>query len=344
MVDPEQLAPTALAGTRTAGVKSIATRARARAFRQAERLESTVLGRMWSRLLEIEFVDRAVALAAKAFVSFLPLLVVVSAMSPENVRANILAILRSRFGVSGAAFDTVKQAFASPEQTKTASGLIGTLITVAFAVSFTTALQRVYLRAWRRPPGGGARNKGRGAVWLGALLVVLMFVVVTGAVLDGPVGSAINWVIGLLASTLLWWWTAMLRGEVRWRALLPTAVVMGAGGWLYTLAAALWMPGDVSSQFAQFGAFGITQSFVTWFTGAALLLILAAVLGPARADGDTMIGRWMRSGNDSALEAGAEPALPGPVRPVRLSDAFGRGSRGSGVPMAAAAPDPSATT
>ena len=56
-------------------------------------------------------------------------------------------------------FDTVTQAFTSPEQTKTAAGIVGTLITVAFAVSFTTALQRVYLRAWRRPPGGGPRNQ-----------------------------------------------------------------------------------------------------------------------------------------------------------------------------------------
>jgi hypothetical protein len=62
-------------------------------------------------------------------------------------------------------------------------------------------------------------------------------------------------------------------------------------------------------------------------------LILAAVLGPALADGDTRLARWMRSGNPTAIEAGAEPSLPGPARPVRLSDAFARGNRGSGIPM-----------
>ena len=34
-----------------------------------------MLGRWWSRLLELEFVDRSVALAAKVFVSFFPLLI-----------------------------------------------------------------------------------------------------------------------------------------------------------------------------------------------------------------------------------------------------------------------------
>jgi membrane protein len=195
-------------------------------------------------------------------------------------------VFSARFGVTGDAYATVTHAFTSPEQTKTAAGIIGTLTTVAFAVSFTTALQRVFLRAWRRPPGGGARNQARGAAWLGAVLVLLLMVVAAGVVLNGPVGSVFSWVLGLLACTGLWWWTArlMVRGEVRWRA-LPTAIVMGIGGWLYTVAAAVWMPVDVASQYAQFGAFGITQSFVTWFTGMAFLLILAAVLGPALADG-----------------------------------------------------------
>ena len=315
--------------------RTMADRARTSAARYAQRLEVTTLGRMWSRLLEVEFVDRSIALAAKAFVSFLPLLVIVSALSPDNVRDNILTVFSTRFGVSGAAYATVTEAFTSPEQTKTAAGIVGTLTTVVFAVSFTTALQRVFLRAWRRPPGGGARNQARGAAWLGAVLVLLLMVVAAGVVLTGPVGSVFYWALGLLACTALWWWTArlMVRGEVRWRALLPTAIVMGIGGWMYTVAAAVWMPADVASQYAQFGAFGITQSFVTWFTGMAFLLIFAAVLGPALADGHHPLARWLRSGNPTAVEAHAAPALPGPARPVRLSDAFGRGNRGSGVPM-----------
>jgi uncharacterized BrkB/YihY/UPF0761 family membrane protein len=82
------------------------------------RLEGLLLWRVWERMLEIEFVDRSVALAGKAFVSFFPLVIVVAAFVPESVRSSIL----------------------------------------------TTALQRVYLRAWRRrptpapAPTGGARS------------------------------------------------------------------------------------------------------------------------------------------------------------------------------------------
>src|SRR5664279_1526080 len=76
-----------------------AERARATAARYALQLESTVLGRLWSRLLELEFVDRSVALAAKAFVSFLPLLLLLTALTPAFARDEVVETITHRFGV-----------------------------------------------------------------------------------------------------------------------------------------------------------------------------------------------------------------------------------------------------
>jgi membrane protein len=147
---------------------------------------------------------------------------------------------------------------------------------------------------------------------------------------SGPLAS---WAVGLIGSIAMWWWTArlMLRGEVRWRALLPTAVITGVGSWLYSLAATVWMPTNVTNQFAEFGAFGIAMAVVTWFTGLAFLVVAAAAAGPALVEGEARVARWLRADQPTAVEPGAAPALPGPARPVRLSDAFGRGSSGSGV-------------
>jgi membrane protein len=309
------------------------SRLRRSAAGYATRLESTALGRLWSRLLELEFVDRSVALAAKAFVSFFPLLILVAAVTPGSVRQEMLAIIGNRLGISGEAMETVRQAFASADQTREATELFSALITVAFAVSFTTALQRVYLRAWRRPPGGGVKNKGRSAVWVGGFVLLMIVLSLLRSLIPGPTGPVLSWGVGLAGTTGLWWWTArlMVRGEVRWRALLPTAVITGVGSWTYALAASVWMPGNVSNQFAEFGAFGIAMAIVSWFTGLAFVIVAAAAAAPALAEGDGRVGRWLRAGQPTAVEAGAEPALAGPARPVRLSDAFGRGSRGSGV-------------
>ena len=85
---------------------------------------------------------------------------------------------------------------------------------------------------------------------------------------------------GVVGAVFSWWWTArlMLRGEVRWRPLLPTAIVTGVGVWAYTLTAAVWMPRAVAEHYVQFGSFGIALDFVTWFTGFSF-----PVIGAARA-------------------------------------------------------------
>lgn len=314
-------------------VPSRTARARQSAADLSVKLESTALGRAWSRMLEVEFVDRSVALAAKAFVSLFPFLLLVTALTPQSVRAEVLESLTNRFGITGAVFETIRESFASADQTKAAAGVLGAVITLAFAVSFTTALQRTYLRAWRRPPGGGAKNKGRGAVWVAGLIAMLLILTLIRNLLGDGAGRVLTWAIGLCITTGLWWWTAhlMTRGEVRWRPLLPTAVITGVGSWLYTLSATIWMPRTLESQFAQFGSFGVALAFVTWFTGLSFLIVFAAVAAPALAEGDDSFARWLRTGQPSSLSPGAQPALPGPARPMRLSDAFGRGSAGSGV-------------
>lgn len=311
-------------GTRFAQVRH-------RAERVAVRLEQTPVGRLWSRSLEVEFVDRSVALAAKAFVSFFPLLIIISALTPTAVRDELLITFVNRFGLAGGSLDVVRQGFASADQTRAATGIFGVLLTLAFAVSFTTALQRIFLRAWRRPPGGGARNKGRGAIWLGGVLGLFGFLSGVRAVLVGLPGSLAVWSIGLAGTIVMWWWTAriMLRGEVRWRPLLPSAVVNGVASWVYTLAASVWMPRTLAQHYEQFGAFGISLAFVSWFTGFAFIVVLSAVVGPVLSEGDDRLARWLRGPSDTVLVPGAPQALPGPSRPIRLSDAFGRGSSGA---------------
>lgn len=146
-------------------------------------------------------------------------------------------------------------------------------------------------------------------------------------------GSAGSWAIGVVLSLGASGGgrrTSCCAASCGGGPLLPTAVVTGLGVWLYTLAAIVWMPTNVANNFVQFGAFGIALSFVTWFTGMAFIIVAAAVVAPSMAEGDDLLGRWVRGGWD-VLTPGAASPLPAPLRPVRISDAFGCGARGSGV-------------
>ena len=93
-------------------------------------LERLLIWRVWERMLEIEFVDRSVALAGKAFVSFFPLVIVVAAFVPERTRASIISAVAARLGLRGDAFSLVQSSFASSDDIRRATGLFGLVLTI----------------------------------------------------------------------------------------------------------------------------------------------------------------------------------------------------------------------
>ncbi len=290
------------------------------------RVQQTLIWRVWERMLEIEFVDRSVALAGKAFVSFFPLVIVVAAFMPPGVRASIFSTLTHRLGIAGAALDTAKEAFASADDIRRATGILGLVLTFFFASSFTTAVQRVYLRAWRRTPGGKLGAYTRGPIWLAAMLGYMAILgELRGRVGDGP-GIAIFLIVALAMSAALWWFTAwfLLLGQVRPRVLIPTGLITGLAMSGYALAASVWMPEVVTRNQNQYGFFGVALALVTWFSGAAICILVGACAGPVLAEDPGRVGAIIRGPNPALLVEGAPPSLPAPASAPRLRDAFGQ--------------------
>jgi membrane protein len=300
---------------------------RGRVARLRTWLERLLIWRVWERMLEIEFVDRSVALAAKAFVSFFPLVIVVAAFVPARIRMSIITALAARLGLRGDAFSLVQSSFASSDDIRRATGLFGLVLTIFFATSFTTALRRVYMRAWRRPPHSGVDNYWRGVVWLFAMLLSLALLGgLRGAVGDGA-GVVVWAVVALAVYVGLWWFTAwwLLLGDVRMRVLAPTGLITGIAMAGYGLSASVWMPEVVASNEAQFGFFGVALALVTWFSGAAICILVGACAGPVLAEDVGRLGRFIRGGEPETLNAGAPPELPPPTRDLTLRDAFRTG-------------------
>jgi len=288
----------------------------------------TLIWNIWERMLETEFVDRSVALAGKAFVSFFPLAIVVAAFMPPGVRSAIFATITSRLGVRGHALTLAKEAFVTADDIRRATGVLGLVMTFFFASSFTTALQRVYLRAWRRPRDLKVGSYTRGLVWLVALLA---FMTLTGALakaLGNGLGLGIFVLLTVALSIAWWWFTAwyLLLGHVRWRALLPTAVISAIALLGYAVTAGVWMPNVITKNLNQFGFFGIALALVTWFSGASICLIVGACAGPVLAQDPGAMGKLVRGPHADFLVDGAPPSLDAPTRTVRLRDAFTPGS------------------
>ena len=194
--------------------------------------------------------------------------------------------------------------------------MLGLVLTIFFATSFTTALARVYQRAWRRPPLRGHGAYWRGAVWLCAQLATMALLGAIRGVLDGSVG--------LVA------FGAAVRGRDDRPVVVQLLVVPGRRGPApcparhrgrtallllgYVLSATVWMPRIVSSNEEQFGVFGIALALVSWFSGAAICILLGACAGPVLAEDSGATGTWIRG-----LPARrCHPVRARPSRPQRL--------------------------
>jgi membrane protein len=288
------------------------------------RLKRLLVWRVWRRMLEVEFLDRSVALAGKAFVSFFPLVIVVAAFTPEDIRSSLVTSVTVRLGLRGDALKVTREAFASSDDLRQATGVLGLVLTIFFASSFTTALQRVYFHVWRRPRHGGVGVYWRGLVCLGAVLVAM--VLLGGLVdnVDGGFQIGLFAVAALVATAGLWWFSAwfLLLGEVRPRVLAPTGVITGVATAAYAASATIWMPEVVTSNTDQFGIFGVALALVTWFSGAAICVLVGACAGAVLAEDPGRIGTFIRGSQSQPLTFGAPPPLPPPAGELSLGNAF----------------------
>jgi hypothetical protein len=131
-------------------------------------------------------------------------------------------------------------------------------------------------------------------------------------------------IASLAVTSGLWWFTAwfLLLGEVRVRALLPTGVITSIAMTAFAVSATVWMPEVVTSNEAQFGFFGVALALVTWFSGAAICILIGACAGPVFAEDTGRVGALIRGVESSTLASGARPPLPPPARDLSFRDAF----------------------
>jgi uncharacterized BrkB/YihY/UPF0761 family membrane protein len=294
-------------------------------------------------MLENEFIDRGIALAAKAFVSFFPAIIVVAAFAPPAVRAAIAGTVAHRSGLSGPGLDTFRSAFATASNVRRATGVLGLVFTVYYINSFTSALQRAYLRAWRRPPSSLVYGYALGATWLVGILAYFVLIGGMRAAFGGGPGLVLFAVLALAAAIGLWWVTpwVMLGRQVRLRVLLPTGVLTGLGMTVYGATSSLWMPTAVSQNQQQFGFFGVALAMVTWLSGAAFIVVASACAAPVLAEDRGVLGRLVRGSDPAVLVPGAAPSLGAPLRAPTLSNAIGIGPEAGTEPGPAPVAGPS---
>lgn len=239
------------------------------------------------RFFDIEGSVQSTVLAAQAFTSLIPFMVVLAAFAPGS--GDLADRLIDRFELSGASARSVEQLFASSGETKGAVTWISIVILVLSALSFTRALQRVFQRAYGYDKGG-VKDISRGFWWIVALAVWLMIASPLKGTLEDVGGILFAVALGSVTGFVVWLGTPMLLlGERDWRRLAPGAVSSAVLGALLTVASEIYIPIAMTWSADRYGLIGIAFALQSWLLVAAFVVVIGAVVGATVvAQGDSV--------------------------------------------------------
>jgi membrane protein len=243
-----------------------------------ERFERSIAGEIVGELLSIEVIDRSLALASKLFVAVIPLSIILKALAPGS--DNFGEDLTLRFGLSGDGAEATRTLFATSGQVRGAVSAIGIVIVLYSVLSFTRALQRVYLHVWRlRPQLPDALI--RQLTWM---LGFCAYTVVLTPMRDFEhrhnIASAYAPSVIALGA-IFWLWTprVLLGNRIAWRRLLPSSVLTTAAITLFSIGTAVFFPEIVTNNADRYGLIGVAFSLVTWLFAYAAVVVVSIVLG-----------------------------------------------------------------
>ncbi|MGW5779409.1 YhjD/YihY/BrkB family envelope integrity protein [Streptomyces sp. NPDC003863] len=280
---------------------------RLRSIRTGAERRFPVLTELTGRLVSGNLLDGATRLAAQAFLAAVPLLFALAAFAPSAVRDQMRESLRAVFGLTGPADDQLRQVLdgSAPESVRETTGIVGGVVALVSATSFSRAMARVCERAWGLPKAGTRIAAWRWLVWLLALVVVLL--------LQAPVrngfgaGTWLGVPLYFLVTTGVWLWTQhlLLAKRVAWLPLLPGAVLAGVASSVLSVTAHLYMPGALNRALGEYGSLGLVLTLLSWLIVVCAALTFSFTIGAVLAQ-EPPLDRYLGTDRGEGESADAE--------------------------------------
>jgi membrane protein len=234
------------------------------------------------RFVDIEGAQQATVVAAQAFTSLIPFLVIASALGPGE--GDLGDRIVDRFSLEGDAARSVQALFNDAGQVESTVTWVSIVILVLSTLSLTRAMQRMFQRAYGATPGGRS-DLWRGLVWLAGFAL--------WAGVSAPLRDALRDVGGLVLAVgvsgvtgfVLWLWTpTILLGSIDWRRLVPGAVVSGVLGALVGVASGIYVPILMTWSADKYGLIGIAFSIQSWLLVMGFVVVIGAVAGAVTSE------------------------------------------------------------
>ncbi|MET9852264.1 YhjD/YihY/BrkB family envelope integrity protein [Streptomyces sp. NPDC006450] len=244
-----------------------------------DRLQASQAGLAWSRGREMELMHRAMGFAALGFLTLVPLLVVVAAAAPGS-GSGFGRWLGQALGVTASSRERVEMLFGAADLALERTTGFGLAALAVFGLTFGSAVQTGYEKAWDLPTARW-HTMWRHVIWLALLVCYLALLVEIPAPSVGAAGTVLG-ATGDLIGTCLFFWTSqrlLLGGRVRWRALLPSAVVTSLGLLGLRVFSQLVFSPLIASNAVTYGPFGTLLVVQSWLVGVGFVVYGGALVG-----------------------------------------------------------------
>jgi membrane protein len=245
-------------------------------------------------LIRIEVFDRSMTLAAQAFTSVFPLLILVATLRPRQDKVG--SSLADSLGLNAEARQSLEAAMPAAGSAASTFGVIGALVVLISATSFSRALVRMYVRIWDAPRPSAVRGFWRLlAVLLGVVLLLTLLTVVRRVLSGVPFSGLAEALVSFVLGCLLWTWVPwlLLARRVPVRMLVPGGVLMAVCMMVLGVVGGIYLPIALSSATRQFGVLGVSFTYVTWLFVIMIALVGSTTLGAVIARDAGPFGRYL---------------------------------------------------
>ena len=228
--------------------------------------------------MRIEAIDRALALASKLFVAVIPLSILLRSVAPGS--EDFGDDLVERLGLSGLGASATRTLFAKGTEVRGAVSVIGILIVLYSVLSFTRALQRVYMNIWRvKPQLPDARV--RELTWMAGFAAYSVILAPLRSFEHSHDVPSLYGPSAIALGAVFWLWTPyiLLGKRVPWHRLIPPGFVTTVAITVYSIGTAIFLPDIFTRNAERYGLIGIAFGIVTWLFAYAAVVIVSAVLG-----------------------------------------------------------------
>jgi uncharacterized BrkB/YihY/UPF0761 family membrane protein len=255
--------------------------------------------RALNRFQKIAGFDRAVALASSALTAMIPLAILTGAVLPSGNGQDVAERLIDRYDLTGGGAEAVRDIFAPPEGTSTSIGLLGALLLIVAALSFTRAVQRLFEQTWELPPLS-VRNSLNGLIWIAVLTVYLAVSGWIHAVLgDGHLEIVASLVdLPVTALFLAWSGWVLSAKRIGRRDLLPFAIIAAGLTAAYSVGATVYVPHLFSTYATRYGVIGAVFAMISSLFCTMVIIVASAAVGREVHDELDRIRRGERPADD----------------------------------------------